>query len=418
MEASTILGRLADRNLATNAVATIVDDFKTVLKAQCRLQGEWLQQATELSFAKDQAAKLAEELATAQDVTAQPKVQALEAQVRQHERDLITAYRDKGKLSEELLASRQELAAAQHALEGLQRDLVNERDSRKDAEVQLQEALQALEREKLVAATASGELQARQAEREAAVLECETLKAENQDLISRLVAIKEAEAERRNEEMRMHAELDRRRRELEVLEKAAAVDADNRLGAVLLTGADLSAQDSVPAHAVLRLNGHDGGCFGASFNSAGDRLATCGADRIVRTWEPQSGTQMSELRGLTMTALGVAYTADDRFILACSQDGSIRAWDVRTSRERHVLTGHNQKVVSVHPFYVDASRAVSAGADRCLKIWDLNRGFCTQTLMSHSSPQGAVADQVRSCVLRDVLMMDLLPSNTQIPAFQ
>ena len=30
-------------------------------------------------------------------------------------------------------------------------------------------------------------------------------------------------------------------------------------------------------------------------------------------------------------------------------------------------------------------RAVSSGTDRCIKVWDLNKGFCVRTIICHSS---------------------------------
>lgn len=32
-----------------------------------------------------------------------------------------------------------------------------------------------------------------------------------------------------------------------------------------------------------------------------------------------------------------------------------------------------------------ATRAVSSGTDRCIKVWDLHKGFCTRTVICHSS---------------------------------
>ena len=37
------------------------------------------------------------------------------------------------------------------------------------------------------------------------------------------------------------------------------------------------------------MRAHEGGCFGLAFTRVGDRMASCGADKTVKLWEPGSG---------------------------------------------------------------------------------------------------------------------------------
>lgn len=96
--------------------------------------------------------------------------------------------------------------------------------------------------------------------------------------------------------------------------------------------------------------------------------------------------------GMAGSVLGVAWTADDRHVLGCSADRGIRVFESATSREVHALTGHRDKVTHVACVGHDTSRAVSAGADRCLKVWDLGSGYCRQTFLCHSTCLGVAAD--------------------------
>ena len=52
-----------------------------------------------------------------------------------------------------------------------------------------------------------------------------------------------------------------------------------------------------PARAALcSLPAHDGGCYGLAFNRTGDLLASGGADKCVRLWDPFTATPKATLR--------------------------------------------------------------------------------------------------------------------------
>ena len=56
-------------------------------------------------------------------------------------------------------------------------------------------------------------------------------------------------------------------------------------------------------------------------------MATCGADRAVKLWEPTHGSHTATLQGSAETVLGVCFTCDARYVLGSGKD--IRMWDVR-----------------------------------------------------------------------------------------
>lgn len=128
-----------------------------------------------------------------------------------------------------------------------------------------------------------------------------------------------------------------------------------------------------------------GGCHAAAFDSTGSRLATVGVDRLVHVWEPSSGAHISTLRSALQTVVDVSFSPDDKLLLAGSSDHALRLWDVTSGRIRHTLTGHSDKVAALCFSLQDGSRAVSCGGDRCIKVWDLNKGYCVKSLMCASS---------------------------------
>ncbi|WIA23060.1 hypothetical protein OEZ86_009974 [Tetradesmus obliquus] len=52
----------------------------------------------------------------------------------------------------------------------------------------------------------------------------------------------------------------------------------------------------------------------------------------------------------------------------------------------HTLTGHTNAVSCVSCSPLDEGLAVSAGEDRCLKVWDLTRGYSSRSLPCTKMP--------------------------------
>lgn len=105
----------------------------------------------------------------------------------------------------------------------------------------------------------------------------------------------------------------------------------------------------------------------------------------------------------TVTCL--AFTCDGRGLLAGGDDRALRLWEVNVSssspsssssssmlgsgRVRHTLTGHAGRVTCCAASPADPTVALSAGSDRAVKIWDLRRGFCRQSLLCGSACHSA-----------------------------
>lgn len=74
-------------------------------------------------------------------------------------------------------------------------------------------------------------------------------------------------------------------------------------------------------------------------------MASGGADRVVRLWDPVEGRQTGTLMGMTDTVTEVAFTGGDaRALIAAGSDQALRMFNLETGRVRHTLTGHSAKV--------------------------------------------------------------------------
>ncbi|DBA79590.1 TPA: hypothetical protein ACH3X1_008277 [Trebouxia sp. C0004] len=251
-------------------------------------------------------------------------------------------------------------------------------------------------------------LQTSRHERAEAEQKLNKLTADNDQLVQRLVEMKATEVERMNEVNRTCDEMLKSARSMERQAAQQAQQSANSLrhtSSILRTpslsgalrgmrirggetggeGAAPAAATPVPEKATKSVPAHDGGCFTCAFDRSGTHMATGGADKVVKLWDPATGANTGSLRGMLDTILEVSFTADQKHLLAAGGDQALRMWDITSGRVRHTLTGHTGKVSSVDCSPSSSLRAVSSGTDRTIKVWDLNKGYCLRTIMCHSS---------------------------------
>jgi WD40 repeat protein len=133
---------------------------------------------------------------------------------------------------------------------------------------------------------------------------------------------------------------------------------------------DSSGQGTTPE---LRLAGHSGFLYTASFSPDATRALTTGSDKVARIWSALDGRLIGELVGHSGDVTGAAFSPDGRRVATASFDGTVRIWDSATLQMLHELRGHVGEVYRVR-FMPDGLRVVSAGEDASLRVWDVESG--------------------------------------------
>ena len=113
-------------------------------------------------------------------------------------------------------------------------------------------------------------------------------------------------------------------------------------------------------------------------------ISDWGSDR-----EPATGRLVSTLRGHRDGITAVALSYDGTRALTASADRTVKMWDVRTGQMLKTLL-HPREVLAV-TMTPDGRRALLASADSSLIVWDLDRGKLSYPLMEKRSAFLAVA---------------------------
>jgi WD40 repeat protein len=144
------------------------------------------------------------------------------------------------------------------------------------------------------------------------------------------------------------------------------------------------------------LNGPDAVLSVCAVTVAGEqRLASAGRDRMVRIWDPATGTQQAVLDGHRGEVFAVcAVSVAGRELLASvgrderdgsrGRDGILRIWDPAIGLRQAVIKGRHRNISAVCAVTV-AGRAllVSAGFDGVVRIWDPATGAQQAVLTGH-----------------------------------
>lgn len=144
------------------------------------------------------------------------------------------------------------------------------------------------------------------------------LKRENGEILTRLITMKEAEAEKYNEIHRLMDEAEKKKRAADVYKPGAGAKEPSSTAVGMsdvLKGTEggfgLSFKSSVPSRPKHTIVAHERSeVHSLAHNSSGSMLLTGSDDRTVKLWDSRSGTKLSSLEGAVKAVMCVAFSND------------------------------------------------------------------------------------------------------------
>ena len=149
-----------------------------------------------------------------------------------------------------------------------------------------------------------------------------------------------------------------------------------------------------------------------------ERGLSCSSDRTIRVWDLSAGTEIERQRmeGHTDWVMSCCvFTLDGEWrALSTSRDKTMKFWDLESDTEKclYTYTGHQDMIGGCEVYLEDGSnwrqcgaagatgeadRALTCSDDKTLRVWDLRTHGCRHTLAGHT---GIV---IGCCVFRDQL---------------
>ncbi len=114
-----------------------------------------------------------------------------------------------------------------------------------------------------------------------------------------------------------------------------------------------------------------------AFSPDGTRLATAGADRVLRVYDTAKGDVLFQVEDHADWVLDLAFSPDGKLLATASRDKTSKVFDVEKKESLATFQAHAQPVYAVL-FSPDGKSVVSAGGDAQARVWTFD-GEAKQT---------------------------------------
>ncbi|XP_042017252.1 WD repeat-containing protein 48-like isoform X2 [Salvia splendens] len=136
---------------------------------------------------------------------------------------------------------------------------------------------------------------------------------------------------------------------------------------------DANADDcstSTNGYVPIAAKGHKESVYALATNDRGTLLVSGGTEKVVRVWDPRTGSKTMKLRGHTDNIRALLLDSTGRYCLSGSSDSMIRLWDLAQQRCIHSYAVHTDSVwaLAATPSF---SHVYSGGRDLSLYLTDL-----------------------------------------------
>ena len=107
-----------------------------------------------------------------------------------------------------------------------------------------------------------------------------------------------------------------------------------------------------------------------AFNTAGDRLATAGADGTIRVFDVASGNVQLLITSHSDWVSAIAWSKDSSRLASASRDKTAKVFDSSTGELLVTYAGHGEPVQGV-AFHPNDKEVYSGGSDKKIHVWKI-----------------------------------------------
>lgn len=128
--------------------------------------------------------------------------------------------------------------------------------------------------------------------------------------------------------------------------------------------------------------GHTGPIWSIDVSSLGLHFATGSRDTTAQLWDVEIKNPLRIFAGHTQDVDCIEFHPNCKYLATGSSDKTIRMWSVTDAKSLRMFTGHRNSVNCV-VFSPDGQYLASAGDDRRIKIWDLRTSNVLKEFKGH-----------------------------------
>ena len=138
-----------------------------------------------------------------------------------------------------------------------------------------------------------------------------------------------------------------------------------------------------------QLDGLERATTAMGWSPSGKNLVTTTHGRLLYIWDIRGHKLMNTLKGHTQFPKGVSFSVRGDFLATGSDGSRVRLWKGGAFNPDKVLEGHTAAINM--SAWSSNELLATASDDHTVKIWDIKKGTCLQTLTDHANAVKAVA---------------------------
>ena len=143
--------------------------------------------------------------------------------------------------------------------------------------------------------------------------------------------------------------------------------------------------DTTTGNLLKTLKGHVDQIWAVTANPQTDTIASGDKSQIIKLWNAESGKCLTTIRGYANWIWTIAISCNG-LLASGGLDKDIRLWDPETGTVTATLKGHQNMIWSVK-FSADGQLLASCSDDATIKLWDIATGECLNTFQD-TTPRG------------------------------
>ncbi len=151
----------------------------------------------------------------------------------------------------------------------------------------------------------------------------------------------------------------------------------------------LSVWDVSSFQCELAIRGHESSIFNLAISPDNRYVISCSSDKTIRMWDIHSAGLALQVDAHTKIIYDFNLSKDGSKAITASRDSNLMLWNTANGKRELTLTGHKDPARSAC-FSLNDTIIISGADDKTIKIWDAHTGACVRELSGHEKNVTAV----------------------------